>query len=185
MIGIDIIDLSSSFDSSKYSLQAYQGRILNTSESSFCDTFNDLDILWAIKESTYKCYFRETGNSFLSPKKILVTFMDKKNGTFYTRIGTHFYKGRFYITSEYVYAISVGIHDRIDLMRVYLRDRKEGSDTCTEFDFFFQTGAPQASFCHHRTGFPESIRLGASEYPYSRSHHGSFFISVIAPGQDN
>lgn len=185
MIGVDIIDLSCSFNQSKYSLQDYMNRILNKSEYSFCGTNIDLEILWAIKESAYKCHFKQTHISFLNPKKILVTRFDKNSNLFNVQIGERFYTGNFKVTENYVYSICFDNDSSNNKTEIFIDSNGGFLKSTEEFDFFFKKSEDLASFSFHPTGFPDSIRFKAHYYPYSRSQHGSWYISAIMPNRNN
>jgi hypothetical protein len=185
MIGVDIIDLSQSFSRSKYSLGDYQNKILQKSELAFCQSIIDLECIWAIKESAYKCHYKNTGVSFYNPKRILITQLDLHQRRFFVQIDDLSYAGSFQIGEAYVFAIC---HPQINQRSLDLNTEERifmGAESSDEFNKFFNHEADQARFLFHEDGFPQSISLGSKLFSYSRSQHGAFFISVICPVQYN
>lgn len=182
MIGIDIIDLSCSFSQSKHSLQDYMKRILNKSEYSFCNTFSDLELSWAIKESAYKCFYKKTNRSFLNPKRILITNIDWSLYLFNACIEDEVYSGRFHIEDEYIYALCFDSESSTNT-KVFLDSFNKPLNFRNELDFFTEKKDVPVNFQLHDTGFPQVLVLNNHSYSYSRSHHGSFYISAISNGQ--
>ena len=168
MLGIDIIDHSFSFRNSKYSLEQYKSKILNKTESVFCETWNDLDILWAIKESAYKNHFKKTGSYFINPKRILIVELNLITGTFGVDIDENHYSGSFKDNPEYVYAVC---GEEIPV-QLYLFNKTEQPEIASYLK--------DATIEYHPEGFPQFIVQGASKYAYSRSHHGNYYISAMS-----
>ena len=184
MIGIDIIDLSCSFSQTRHSLDDYKNKILCKSEFPYCNSFSNLEYLWAIKESAYKCHYKKSGKSFLNPKKILITDLDWTLCTFNVIIEDLSYLGSFHATDEYIYSICFDNTRDTKDVRVFI-----GSDMShfnkDEVDFYSQKSKINASFQHHSMGFAQGLILGNNQFAYSRSHHGSYYISAITPYSHN
>lgn len=177
MIGVDIIDHSFSFRNSKYTLEQYKNRILNKSEFLFCTNWNELDILWAIKESAYKNHFKKTGFYFINPKRIMIVSLDLVERKFTVEIDEHYYSGTFEDKPEYVYAICGGAGP----VKLFLHKTNGLIDVPSEL--------PPFSINHHieyhPEGFPEFIVQEGSKYAYSRSHHGNYYISAMSAFSHN
>lgn len=184
MIGVDIIDLSCSFSQSKYSLLDYKNRILNKVEYWFCDSFIDLDIIWAIKESSYKCYFKQTNNLFFNPKRILITSLDREKNIFSVQIDDHCYRGYFEINEKFIYAISFDREDRGEGVKVFIPPSNTASIS-EEFEFFFKAEPKLNAVTMHSCGFPSLFHQGSQAHSYSRSHHGAYYISVLLANSYN
>jgi hypothetical protein len=173
MLGIDIIDHSFSFRSSKYSLDQYKRKILNNAELFFCETWNDLDILWAIKESAYKNHFKKTGSYFINPKRIFIVDLNFTTGKFAVEIDENYYSGTFKDNPEYVYAVC-GEDEPVQL---YLFSKIE----TPELPPYLNNSVIE----YHSEGFPQFIVQGGFKYAYSRSHHGNYYISAMSTFSDN
>ena len=175
MIGVDVIDRSCSFQlNRRHNFTDYLSRIINTSELDFCDNWQDLDLIWAIKESAYKCYFKKSGKAFLNPKRIRITSIDRKQFRFRVEIDETYFSGRFKLTGEYVYAISTDQDDfATNVELFFLDDFKNAVQIHPEF------GAKNAEYVLHPEGFPEAVKNVQAVYTYSRSHHGRYYFSAI------
>jgi hypothetical protein len=152
---------------------------------AFCQSIIDLECIWAIKESAYKCHYKNTGVSFYNPKRILITQLDLHQRRFFVQIDDLSYAGSFQIGEAYVFAIC---HPQINQRSLDLNTEERifmGAESSDEFNKFFNHEADQARFLFHEDGFPQSISLGSKLFSYSRSQHGAFFISVICPVQYN
>jgi len=77
MLGNDIIDLQEVLHSGQASRAGFQGRICTLSELSPLQKDFTIElsiwILWALKESAYKCYIQAGGLPLFAPKKFVAT----------------------------------------------------------------------------------------------------------------
>lgn len=177
MIGIDIIDRSCSFRNSKHSLEQCKSKILNEVEYSFCSGWNELDLLWAIKESAYKNHYKKTGSYFVNPKKITVLNMDYAGCKFSVAVEDSFYSGFFVNHSEYVYAVcGIDIPTKLILHKI---NSKQPSPF--KIPHYLNNSVVE----YHPDGFAEFVVYKATKYAYSRSHHGNYYISAMCPFWDN
>jgi hypothetical protein len=176
MIGVDVIDRSCSFQlNSKHSFTDYLSRIINTSELDFCDNWQDLDLIWAIKESAYKCYFKKNKQTFLNPKRIRITSIDRNELQFRVEIDEAYFTGRFKLTGDYVYAISTDEEDFANHVELFLLD-----DFKNTIQIQSEFGIHNAEYLLNPEGFPEAIRKSEAVFAYSRSHHGKYYFSAIS-----
>jgi len=176
MIGVDVIDRSCSFKGkSKHSFADYISKIVNNSELDFCDSWEDLDLIWAIKESAYKCYFKKDAQSFLNPKKIRITRIDKQDCRFQVEIDEYYFTGHFKLTKDFVYVISSDKDDfALNVELFFLDDYTDAVYIQPEFN---QQGS---RYMFHPLGFPQAIQQSEAIYAYSRSHHGKYYFSAIS-----
>lgn len=184
MIGIDIIDLSCSFSSQPYSLSNYKKRILQQPEHEFCHQWIDLECIWAIKESMYKCHYQITGMEFYNPKRILITHFDPTNGLFAGNIDDAYYQGQFEYSQLHVFAIASPAGS-FSYSSIFITHHSIMLCEANELAYYFKEEAPQAVFQFHAKGFPHQISIRCQRFDYSRSHHGAYYISVITPTQHN
>lgn len=175
MIGVDIIDRSCSFQlNRRHSFTDYLSRIINTSELDFCDNWQDLDMIWAIKESSYKCYFKKYAQNFLNPKRIRITQIDRIKCTFRVEIDEYYFTGCFRLTGDYVYAISSDKDDFAEHVELFFLDQ---FSTSVQIQPEFEK---KGDFKYNRIGFPEAVQSSDAIYAYSRSHHGRYYFSAIS-----
>jgi hypothetical protein len=175
MLGVDVIDRSCSFQlNRRHSFTDYLSRIINTSELDFCDNWQDLDMIWAIKESAYKCHFKKYGLEFLNPKRIRITQLDRPNCTFQVEIDECYFTGRFRLTGDYVYAISSDKDDYAERVEFFFLDQYS---TAVQIQPEFEKNG---LFRYNGIGFPEAVQCSETVYAYSRSHHGRYYFSAIS-----
>lgn len=184
MIGVDIIDLCYPIKP-QHSLEDYKKKVLNNFEYAFCQNQLELYCIWAIKESTYKCYYKNGGASFLNPKKILLTLVNFETGKFITHVEGNTYYGKLMVEEKYVYAICSAQDADTIPKDIYIGKNHPSMNLRDEWAFFFKNAYLKARYQFHPDGFPLGIEVGHKLYTYSRSHHGDYYISVIGPGRDN
>jgi len=171
MIGVDVIDRSCSFNTGKYSLEQYTNRILNPEEKHLCNTWDELDVIWAVKESVYKCYSKITGGEFYNPKKIFIQHIQQHQ--FMAEVSGSMFNGEFYITTEFVQAISTSININTAQIQTYFSDANN-----VVVDEFNEDEATQYKAKVQRK-FKDRVVINGKTYPYSRAHHGRYYFSAI------
>lgn len=177
MIGVDIIDKKKSYSSSKHSFEALSNKILSASEQLFCTTSNDLNILWAIKESAYKAWSVMHSKEFINPKRIKVISFNDVTGEASVAIEQNVFNCRVTETVEYIYAIAT-IQTLWPSIVIYIEEVSPQRPV-NERTHFFGKGSMQSSYLLASSGFPNGLRTGNQCYHYSRSHHGRFYLSAI------
>ncbi len=174
MIGVDVVDHSCSFHSGKYTLEQYKNRILLEDEMKYCNHWWQLDTLWAIKESVYKCNSQLTGKTFYNPKRIRIVLLDTQSSIFKAQADDLIFSGRYICTNDYVSAICVTNDSYARETQQYLLNNELLN---TVVPPVFETSAPSKNII---TGFTDKVRIGGRCYPYSRSHHGRYYFSAIS-----
>lgn len=174
MIGVDIVDFSSSFRSGKYSLDQYKSKILLKDEFKYCTNWNQLDLLWAIKESAYKCHFKQTGYPFNNPKKIHIIFLDPCHLVFKAVVNEQIFTGRYTLGDDHVKAVCTSDDSFATRTCDYIYNK---SSLHVQEMPVFELSAQQMTPV---SGFVREVSVEGKCYPYSRSHHGRYYFSAIS-----
>lgn len=113
-LGNDLIDLSALNQHPRAGQDRFRRKILAEEEYgpllSAGDPATDIWILWALKESAYKCYFQRTGRRFFAPKKFICRWRADAPGEpdwhaeIHTPAGVCY--GRVRRTFRYIHALS-------------------------------------------------------------------------------
>jgi len=161
-------------------LQDYEKKILNPAEYAFCGTFEHLNIIWAIKESAYKCHYKKGGAGFINPKRIMISELNFLLQTFSVIVNDQYLKGYYRVSEKFIYAVCFDEHSSSCDTQVNIHmggsTKKSVIDRITRLPLH-----RDIHLINHPEGFPVGLLHGEKQYDYSRSHHGDYYISAITP----
>lgn len=152
MIGNDIVDLDLAQKKSNWRRKGFLNKIFTLQEQSLIHNDSNPERmvwnLWSRKESGYKIYNRQTGNSGFFPLRIECIFEDLNTGT--VRIDDFIFYTKTQIEDDFVYTIAVSefaLFDKIKSLETVENIQKEKG-----VPFLFESktqGKIPVSITHH------------------------------------
>lgn len=191
MLGNDIIDLEEVLHSGQAKRVGFQERICTLAELSPLQRFFSRElsiwILWALKESAYKCYIQAGGLPVFAPKKFTVAVETiselQVSAHLHTPVGQ--FKGQIQVNSTYLIAESwrselalQPIHRGIQILNAKFQKEKSillKQAFCQHFSKSHQVDIGELEVRKDHLNVP-AIYLAEEKLPYtlSLSHHGSW-----------
>lgn len=130
MIGNDIVDLDLAQKKSNWRRKGFLNKIFTLQEQSLIHNDSNPELmvwnLWSRKESVYKIYNRQTGNSGFFPLRIECFFEDLNTGT--VRIDNFIFYTKTQIEDDFVYTVAVSefaLFDKIKSLETVENIQKE------------------------------------------------------------
>lgn len=191
MLGNDIIDLQNVLSTGQARRRGFQERVGHPSEFGQLPSHLSLEVktwvLWAIKESAYKCYIQAGESPIFAPKKFIFVLNEWQGEVLrgLTQTPTELLKSRVQVTKNYVIAESwpstepyKNICHRIMELELEGQDKqsqelKDG--LCQHFSAQLEIAADQLLVRKNEHQIP-FLFFGKKRLPYSLSlsHHGTF-----------
>lgn len=175
MIGNDIVDLSTAAVESNWRRRGYLEKLFNEEERRLILTDSNPDtmvwLLWSMKESAYKCMYRQTRERLFNPLGYRCSIV---SANVKERMGTVHYRNRSFqtlsiLTRDYVHSSCSAVESLLSQADVYI---SESPSLLRELNYR-----------KDRYGIPFFINATTEEASYlSISHHGRF-CSYISTGQ--